>query len=122
MKHQDPRYAEFYWQRGHGAFSIGQSQAPVVSRYIRNQKEHHKAQSYKDEFRALCTKYEVEIDERYCWDWLFAGRYAVSCCSLQRAPVLGVDAWGSVRFAHFTLGFIGWSPLATSIATSPLVK
>jgi len=59
---------DFYWQRGYGAFSIGQSQVPSVVRYIANQKEHHDEQSYRDEFRALCRKYEVEIDERYCWD------------------------------------------------------
>ena len=58
----------FYWQRGYGAFSIGQSQVPAVSRYIRDQKEHHKVQTYEDEFRALCRKYDVEFDERYCWD------------------------------------------------------
>lgn len=58
----------FYWQRGYGAFSIGQSQVPAVSRYIRDQKEHHKRQTFQDEFRALCDKYCVEIDERYCWD------------------------------------------------------
>lgn len=59
---------KFYWQRGYGAFSIGQSQVDAVSRYIRNQKEHHKGQTFQDEFRALCEKYDVEIDERYCWD------------------------------------------------------
>jgi putative transposase len=59
---------KFYWQRGYGAFSIGQSQVPAVTRYIRNQKVHHKSQSYEDEFRALCRKYHVEFDERYCWD------------------------------------------------------
>ncbi|CAN5595625.1 IS200/IS605 family transposase [soil metagenome] len=60
----------FYWQRGYGPFSIGQSQIPDVSRYSRNQKEHHleKNQSYEDEFRGLCRRYEVEFDERYCWD------------------------------------------------------
>jgi putative transposase len=68
IKKQDRRFAKFYWQRGYGAFSIGQSQVPAVSKYIRDQKEHHKTQSYQDEFRALCAKYEVEIDERYCWD------------------------------------------------------
>ena len=68
IKKQDLRFAKFYWQRGYGAFSIGQSQVRAVSRYIRNQKEHHKIQSYQDEFRALCAKYEVEIDERFCWD------------------------------------------------------
>ncbi|MBX7062402.1 MAG: transposase [Pyrinomonadaceae bacterium] len=60
--------AKFYWQRGYGAFSIGQSQVVNVSGYIRSQKEHHKRQTFQDEFRALCQRYEVEIDERYCWD------------------------------------------------------
>lgn len=61
-------FLKFYWQRGYGAFSIGQSQVPAVSKYIQNQKEHHKKQTFQDEFRELCQKYEVEIDERYCWD------------------------------------------------------
>ncbi len=68
IKKQDRQFAKFYWQRGYGAFSIGQSQVPEVSRYIRDQKKHHQRQTFQDEFRALCVKYEVEIDERYCWD------------------------------------------------------
>ncbi len=68
MKIQDRRFEKFYWQRGYGAFSIGQSQVPALSKYIRDQKIHHKSQSYQDEFRALCSRYDVEIDERYCWD------------------------------------------------------
>jgi putative transposase len=59
---------EFYWQKGYGAFSIGKSQVAEVSRYIRNQKQHHNSQNYQDEFRALCSKYEVDLDERYVWD------------------------------------------------------
>lgn len=65
---KDKGVRKFYWQKGYGAFSIGQSQVAEVSRYIRNQKEHHSKQSYQDEFRALCNKYEVEIDERFVWD------------------------------------------------------
>jgi REP element-mobilizing transposase RayT len=61
-------FRSFYWQRGYGAFSIGQSQVPAVSKYIARQKEHHKTQSYEDELRELCRKYDVEFDERYCWD------------------------------------------------------
>ncbi len=68
IKQQQARFAKFYWQRGYGAFSIGQSQVPAVSKYIRDQKLHHQGQTYQDEFRALCKKYDVEIDERYCWD------------------------------------------------------
>ena len=59
---------KFYWQRGYGAFSIGQSQVPDVSRYIANQKEHHRRGDFQNEFRSLCRKYDIEIDERYCWD------------------------------------------------------
>ena len=59
---------KFYWQKGYGAFSIGQSQVAEVSRYIRNQKSHHSKQGYQEEFRFLCRKYEVEIDERFVWD------------------------------------------------------
>lgn len=68
IKKQDKRLTKFYWQRGYGAFSIGQSQVPAVSRYIRKQKLHHKRQTFQDEFRTLCKKYDVAIDERYCWD------------------------------------------------------
>jgi REP element-mobilizing transposase RayT len=70
IKKQGREFAHFYWQRGYGAFSIGQSQVLDVSNYIRNQKEHNleQNQSYEDEFRTLCRRYEVKIDERYCWD------------------------------------------------------
>jgi len=68
IKKQDARFERFYWQRGYGAFSIGQSQVAAVSKYVRDQKKHHEGQTFQDEFRALCQKYGVEIDERYCWD------------------------------------------------------
>jgi putative transposase len=68
IKKQSEQYANFYWQKGYGAFSIGQSQVDNVCRYIADQKEHHLKQSFEDEFRELCRKYGVEIDERYCWD------------------------------------------------------
>lgn len=39
-----------------------------VDQYIRNQAEHHARISYKDEYRRICEKHEIEIDERYVWD------------------------------------------------------
>lgn len=68
IKLQDSKFTKFYWQRGYGAFSIGQSQVPAVTKYIQNQKEHHAKQTFQDEFRELCIKYGVAIDERYCWE------------------------------------------------------
>jgi putative transposase len=58
----------FQWQAGYGAFSIGQSGVTGVKQYIRDQKEHHRKQSFQDEFRGLCRKYEVEFNEQYVWD------------------------------------------------------
>ncbi len=68
IKTKGIEYAEFYWQAGYGAFSIGQSGVSGVKRYIANQKEHHHKRTFQDEFRELCTKYEIEYDERYVWD------------------------------------------------------
>jgi len=31
-------------------------------------KVHHRDETFQDEFRRVCRKYGVEIDERYVWD------------------------------------------------------
>ena len=61
-------FENFYWQKGYGAFSIGQSQIEATVKYIENQKAHHQKQDFKDEYRALLRKYEIDYDERYVWD------------------------------------------------------
>ena len=68
IKEKDPALAAFQWQNGYGAFSIGESAAPALRRYIAHQKQHHRKRSFQDEYRALLTKYRVEYDERYVWD------------------------------------------------------
>ena len=61
-------YQEFAWQRGYGAFSIGQSSTLALKNYIQNQEKHHKKISFQDEFRSLLRKYQIAFDERYVWD------------------------------------------------------
>ncbi len=68
IKKQGNQFNNFYWQKGYGAFSIGQSQTEVLINYIKRQKEHHAKQDFKDEFRALLKKYEIDYDEQYIWD------------------------------------------------------
>ena len=58
----------FAWQSGNGAFSVSHSMRDAVDRYIRNQAEHHGKVSFKEEYRQLCAKHGIEIDERYVWD------------------------------------------------------
>jgi putative transposase len=59
---------EFAWQAGYGAFSVGHSQLSALIRYIDNQKEHHRARTFKEELLDLLQRYGVNYDERYLWD------------------------------------------------------
>jgi putative transposase len=68
MKERGPAQKDFYWQGGYGAFSVSQSNVDQVRAYIAGQEEHHRRLSFQDEFRALCRKHGIEIDERYVWD------------------------------------------------------
>ncbi|RLA57224.1 MAG: transposase [Gammaproteobacteria bacterium] len=58
----------FAWQRGYAAFSVSQSLAGKVRRYVQNQKEHHKKVPFQDELILLLDKHGVEYDQRYIWD------------------------------------------------------
>jgi putative transposase len=68
IKTEEPSLADFHWQRGYGAFSISPSHVDALTEYIAHQDEHHRHESFQDEFRRLCKKYGLEIDERYVWD------------------------------------------------------
>ncbi len=68
IKQRDPMLADFAWQNGYGAFSIGFSQIATLRTYIGAQEEHHRTQSFQDEFRQLLKRYEIAYDERYVWD------------------------------------------------------
>jgi putative transposase len=58
----------FTWQAGYGAFSVSQSSLARVVAYVAQQEQHHRKRSYQDEFRVLCQKHTIEIDEQYVWD------------------------------------------------------
>ncbi|MGL4944121.1 MAG: IS200/IS605 family transposase [Thermoguttaceae bacterium] len=62
--------AHFRWQEGYAAFSYARSQRDVVVRYIMNQEEHHKSQSFRDEYMDTMRKFEIECDERYVFKWI----------------------------------------------------
>jgi putative transposase len=68
VKGEGIQLKKFHWQEGYGAFSISQSHVERVQKYILNQERHHGRKTFKDEFRALLTKHDIEYDERYVWD------------------------------------------------------
>jgi REP element-mobilizing transposase RayT len=59
---------KFFWQRGYGAFSIGESRVKTLKAYIAQQKEHHRQKSFQDEFRLFLQRYRIDYDEHYVWD------------------------------------------------------
>ena len=68
LKKQGRQYADFHWQLGYGIFSVSESNVEQVRTYIANQAEHHKKMSFQDEFRAICRRHGIVLDERYAWD------------------------------------------------------
>jgi putative transposase len=55
----------FEWQEGYGVFSYSQSQINSVYEYIQNQEEHHKKQTFKEEYLDFLQKFNVEYEEQY---------------------------------------------------------
>ncbi|NLE36417.1 MAG: IS200/IS605 family transposase [Pirellulaceae bacterium] len=60
-----PRMRGFGWQDGYGAFTVSRSSVPAVAKYIRGQREHHRARSFQEEYRALLERHGIAFDERY---------------------------------------------------------
>ena len=59
-----PNQALFGWQEGYGAFSIGISGVEATMRYIRNQAEHHRKRTFREELRTMLRKHGLKYDER----------------------------------------------------------
>ena len=68
IKTKGSEFKSFHWQKGYGAFSIGQSNVTALKRYIRNQKLHHERLTFQTEYRAFLKRYQIDYDERYVWD------------------------------------------------------
>jgi REP element-mobilizing transposase RayT len=55
----------FAWQEGYGAFSVSPSQVTRVKKYIAGQEEHHRKQSFEEEFTETLRMCGVEYDPRF---------------------------------------------------------
>ncbi|MDO9554321.1 IS200/IS605 family transposase [Rhodonellum sp.] len=67
----DKKYlpGKFSWQDGFGGFTYSKSQIDIVVKYILNQREHHKKQSFRDEYLLLLEKFDIEYDPKYVFEW-----------------------------------------------------
>lgn len=61
---------KFNWQEGYGGFSYSKSQIDNVIKYIFNQEEHHRKQTFEKEYINFLTKFEIEYDKKYLFEWI----------------------------------------------------
>lgn len=68
---KEKRYTnfKFYWQEGFGSFTYSHSQLSTIINYILNQEEHHKQNSFKNEYLELLAKFDVNFDPQYLFEW-----------------------------------------------------
>ena len=65
IKKLSKHYATFAWQGGYAAYSVSQSVVDKTLAYIKNQREHHKKNSFQDEYIEFLKLYNIEYDETY---------------------------------------------------------
>ena len=68
FKTKDKSLVNFFWQDGYGAFSVNPHEVDVVINYIKNQHKHHSKKDFKQEYRSILKKYNVDYDEAYVWE------------------------------------------------------
>ena len=52
--------ANFAWQEGYGAFSVGVNSLAAVRQYIEQQEQHHERRDFADEWREILSKHGFE--------------------------------------------------------------
>jgi len=53
------------WQEGYGAFTYSLKEKDIIINYIKNQKEHHRKETFRDEFKRLLVEHGVAFEEKY---------------------------------------------------------
>jgi REP element-mobilizing transposase RayT len=58
-----PTLRQFAWQEGYGAFSIGVSGTKETCEYIRDQEEHHRTRTFREEVIAFLQRHGLPFEE-----------------------------------------------------------
>jgi len=63
--HEEIGMHAFAWQEGYAAFTISATSCEAVQQYVRDQQEHHRKRSFREEVQEMLTKAGVVFDPRY---------------------------------------------------------
>jgi hypothetical protein len=58
----------FEWQQGYGAFSYHPLMVDRVYKCIQCQEEHHRTQTFREEYVELLREFKIEYDEKYVFE------------------------------------------------------
>ena len=53
------------WSEGYGAFTYHVKQKDILIEYIKNQEEHHKIRTFKNEYLTFLEEHKIEYEEKY---------------------------------------------------------
>ncbi len=53
------------WQDGYGAFTYTIKEKDRLIEYVKNQEEHHRIKTFREEYVELLNKHGIEFDEKY---------------------------------------------------------
>ena len=60
---------KFYWQEGFGAFSVSKKDVAMILHYIKNQEEHHKKKTFREEYLEFLIENEIDFKDEYLFDF-----------------------------------------------------
>jgi putative transposase len=63
------RKVKFQWQDGYGVFSHSRNAIDGVVKYILNQKEHHRSQTFREEYINMLQEAQVDFKLEYVFDF-----------------------------------------------------
>lgn len=65
---------QFAWQVGGATFSVSESHVEALRNYVKNQKEHHRKTSFRDEYLQLLKRNGIDPDQDFLPEF-FEGLY-----------------------------------------------
>jgi len=63
----------FAWQDGYAGLSVSPSRIAAVYSYIKRQEEHHRKQTFQEEYLKFLQESGISYDERYLWQQVRTG-------------------------------------------------
>jgi len=61
---------KFEWQSGYGVFFHGYREKSIIIDYIKNQEEHHRKKTFRQEYMGFLKSYEIDFKDEYVFDFL----------------------------------------------------